>query len=121
MQARSVYVETHQPQHPHNVNVSPGEQLSMNYVLKPETCSISPAYSCVFEPPYSKPFEKSNLTPPLGFRILPLFRDSKIDLNVFGDVIVSHIPPWSQSEPQISVSDKIVKYSTNPEIHKQTF
>ena len=49
---------------------------------KLKTCPDNPAYSCVFEPPNSKVFEKSSLTPPLGLRILPLFEDSKIDLDV---------------------------------------
>ena len=44
---------------------------------------------CDFEPPNSKLFEKSKLTPPLGLRVLPLFEDSKIDLGVVDDVTVS--------------------------------
>ena len=67
----------------------------MNYVLKLKTCPNSPAYSCVFEPPNSKLFEKSKLTPPLGLRVLPLFQDLKIDLGVVDDVTVSDTPPWS--------------------------
>ena len=35
------------------------KKLSMNYVLKLKTCAENPAYSCVFEPPNSKLFEKS--------------------------------------------------------------
>ena len=65
------------------------KKLSMNYVLKLNTCPNNPAYSCVFEPPNSKLFEKSRLTPPLGVRILPLFEDSKIDLDVVDDTTVS--------------------------------
>ena len=45
----------------------------MNYVLKLKTCLDNPACSCVFEPPNSKLFEKSSLTPPLGLRILPVW------------------------------------------------
>ena len=77
------------------------KKLSMNYILKLKTCPDNPVYSCVFEPPNSKLFEKSRLTPPLGLRILPLFEDSKIDLDVVDDTTVSDTPPWSQSEPQI--------------------
>ena len=73
----------------------------MNYVLQLKTCPDNPAYSCIFEPPNSKLFEKSRLTPPLGLRILPLFEDSKIDLDVVDDTTVSDTAPWSQSEPQI--------------------
>ena len=76
----------------------------MNYVFKLKTCPDNPAYSCVFEPPNLKLFEKSNLTPPHGFRILPLFEDSKIDLDVVDDTTVTDTPPWSQSEPQICLS-----------------
>ena len=65
----------------------------MNYALKLKTFSSSPAYSCVFEPPNLKLFEKSSLTPPLGLRILPLFEDSKIDLDVVDDTTVSDTPP----------------------------
>ncbi|WP_419619623.1 hypothetical protein, partial [Thiolapillus sp.] len=65
----------------------------MNYVLKLKTCPDNPAYSCVFEPPNSKLFEKSRLAPPLGLRILPLFEDSKIDLDVVDDTAVSDTPP----------------------------
>ena len=77
------------------------KKLSVNYVLKLKTCPDNPAYSCVFEPPNSKLFQKSSLTPPLGLRIQPLFEDSKIDNDVVDDTTVSDINPWSQSEPQI--------------------
>ena len=73
----------------------------MNYVLKLKTCLNNPAYSCVFEPPNSKLFEKSKLTLPPGLRVLPLFEDSKIDLGWVDDVVVSDNPPWSQPEPHI--------------------
>ena len=69
------------------------KKLSMNHVLKLKTCPDNPAYSCVFELPNSKLFEKSSLTPPLGLRILPLFEDSKIDLDVVDDTTVSDTPP----------------------------
>ena len=69
----------------------------MNYVLKLKTCPNNPSYSYVFEPPNSKLFEKSKLTPPLGLRVLPLSEDSKIDLGVVDDVTVSETPPWRQS------------------------
>ena len=63
------------------------------------------------------------MTPPLGLQILPLFEDSKIDLDVVGDTTVTDTPPWSQSEPQICLS--LTKYfkkdSTNPEVYKQAF
>ena len=65
------------------------KKLSMNYVLKLKTCPNNPAYSCVFEPPSSKLFEKSSLTPSLGLLILSLFEDSKIDLDVVDDTTVS--------------------------------
>ena len=60
------------------------------------------------------------------FRILPLFEDSKIDLDVIDDTTVSDIPPRSQSEPQICLSlpkyeKKKKKDTTNPEVHKQAF
>ena len=84
-------------------------------VLKLKTCPDNPAYSCVFEPPNSKLFEQSSLTPPLGLRILPLFEDSKVDLDMVDDTTVSDTPPWSQSEPQISLSlTKHKKDTTNP-------
>ena len=66
--------------------------------------------------------EKSNLTPPLGLRILPLFEDSKTDLDVVNDTTVTDTPPWSQSEHQICLS--LTKYKTdftNPEVYKQAF
>ena len=62
------------------------------------------------------------MTPPLGLWILPLFEDSKIDLDVVDDTTVTDTPPWSQSEPQICLSlKKYKKYSTNPEVYKQAF
>ena len=88
---------------------------------------VPPAYalclcSCVFERPNLKHFEKSNLTPPLGLRILPLFEDPQIGSDVADDVIVSDIPPWSQSEIQIRLSvAKFKKDCTTTEIHKQAF
>ena len=51
------------------------KKLSTNYVIKQKTCPDNPVYSCVFEPPNSKLFEKYSLTPPLGLRILPLLED----------------------------------------------
>ena len=84
------------------------KKLSMNYVLKLKTCPDNPAYNCVFEPPNSKLFEKSSLTQSLGLRFLPLFEDSKTDLDIIDDITVSDTPPWSQSEPQICLS--LTKY-----------
>ena len=77
------------------------KKLSMNHVLKLKTCPDNPAYSCVFEPPNSKFFEKSKLTLSLGLCVLllPLFEDSKIDLDVVDDTTESDTPSWSQSEP----------------------
>ena len=83
------------------------KKLSMNYVLKLKICPDNPVCSCVFEPPNSELFEKSSLTPPLGLRILPLFEDSEIDLDMVDDTTVSDTPPLSQYEPQICLSDKI--------------
>ena len=77
---------------------------------------------CVFEPPNSKLFEKSKLTPPLGLRVLPLFEDSKIDLGVVDDVTVSDTPPWSLPEPHICLSlAKFKKECTIPEVYKRAF
>ena len=65
-------------------------------------------YGCVSETPISKHFEKYNLTPPLGLRILPLFKDSKIDLDVVDDTSVSYTLLLSQSKPpNLSVFDEI--------------
>ena len=90
-------------------------KLSMNYVLKLKTCPDNPAYSCVFEPLNSKLFQKSSLTPPLCLRILPLFEDSKTDLDVVDDTTVPDTPPWRQSEPQFCLSlTKYKKDTTNP-------
>ena len=98
------------------------KKLSMNYVSKLKTCPDNPAYSCVFEPPNSKCFEKSSLTPPFGLRILPLFEDSKIDLDTVDDNTVSGTPPWSQFKPQICPSlTKYKKDTTNPEVYKKAF
>ena len=88
----------------------------MNHVVKLKTCPDNPAYSCIFEPPNSKLFEGSSLTLPLGLRVLPLFEDSGIDLDVVDDTTVSDTPPWSQSEPQICLSLK--KYKKIPQILK---
>ena len=60
--------------------------------FKTKTRQDNPAYSCVFEPPNSKCFEKSNQTPPLGLQILPLFEDSKTDLDTVDDTTVSDTP-----------------------------
>ena len=98
------------------------KKLFMSYVLKLKTCPDNPAYSCVFEPTNSKLYENSNLTPPLGLRILPLFADSKIDLDTVDDTTVSDAPPKSQFEPQICLSlTRYKKDTTNPEVYKQAF
>ena len=78
--------------------------MSMNNVLKLKCCSNNPAYSCVFQPPNSKLFEHSKLTPLLGTRVLPLFEDSKIEFGVIDDVTVSDTPPWRQPQPHICLS-----------------
>ena len=92
----------------------------LNYVLKLKTCPNDPAYSCVFEPPNSKLFEKSELTPPRGLLVLPLFEDSKTDLGVVDDVTVSDTPPWRQPEPHICLSlTKFKKDCTSPDIYKR--
>ena len=96
------------------------KKLSVNYVLKLKTYPDNSAYSCVFEPPNSKLFEKSSLTLPLSHRIVPMFEDSKIDLGTVDDTTVSDTPPWSQSEPQVRLS--LIKYkkdTTNPEVYKE--
>ena len=60
------------------------------------------------------------MTPPLGLPGLPLFEDSKIDLDVVDHTTVSDTPPWSPSEPQICLSlTKYKKDTTNPEVYKQ--
>ena len=93
-----------------------------SYVLKLKSCLDNPAYSCAFEPPNSKRFEKSSLIPPLCLRILRPFEDAKIDLDVVDDTTVSDTRPWSQSEPQICPSlTKYKKDTTNPEVYKQAF
>ena len=95
----------------------------MNYVLRLKTCLNNPAYRCVFEPPNSKLFEHSKLTPLLGTRVLPLFEDSKIEFGVIDDVTVSDTPPWSQPQPHIclSMTRFFFKDCTSPEIYKQAF
>ena len=97
--------------------------MSMNYVLKLKTCPENPAYSCVFEPPNSKLFEKSTLTPPFGLQILPLFEDSKIYLDVVDDTTVTDIPLLGVNLKLISVylTKYLKKDSTNPEVYKQAF
>ena len=87
--------------------------------FKAKICSNNPAHSCVFEPPNSELFEKFILTPPLGRQILPLFEDSKIDLDVVEDITVSNTPPWSQ--PYFSVCNQVIEDCTNPAIYKQAF
>ena len=67
------------------------KKLSMEYVLKLKTRPDNPAYSCVFEPSNSKRFNKSSLTPQLDLRILPLFEDTKIDLDMVDDTTVSDV------------------------------
>ena len=62
------------------------------------------------------------MTPPLSLRILPLFEDSKIDLDMVDHTTVSDTPPWNQSEPQICLSlTKYKKDTTNPEVNEQAF
>ena len=81
----------------------------MKYVLKLKSCPDNPAYSCVFEPPNSKLFENSILTPPLGLRILPLFEDSKVDLDMVDDTIESGCVKKKKKEKVLSLV--VQKYS----------
>ena len=48
-------------------------------------------------------FQKFDLTPPLGLRILQLFEDFKIDLDIVDDITMQDTPLWSQSEPHVSL------------------
>ena len=92
----------------------------MNYVLKLKTCPNNPVYSCVFEPPNTKLFEKSSLTPPLGLHILPLFEDSKIDLVMVDDTTVSQFLGVNLNLRPVCLT-KYEKDTTNPEVYKQAF
>ena len=86
--------------------------LKLNTLVKLNTAVswvLTTQLTAVFEPPNLKPFEKSTLSPHLGLQILPLFEDSKIDLDVVDDTTVTDTPPWSQSEPQICLSLKKYK------------
>ena len=85
------------------------KKLPTSDVLNLKTCLDNPAYGCVFEPPNLKLFEKSKLTSPLSLRILPLFEDSKIDMDVTDDVTVSDNSPRSQFEHQICLSGNLKK------------
>ena len=66
-------------------------KVSVNYVLRIVLIAV------VLTITKLKLFEKSKLTLPLCFHILPLFEDSKIDLEVVDDITLSDTPPWSQS------------------------
>ena len=66
--------------------------------------------------------KKSNLAPPHGLRILLLFEDSKIYLDVVDNITVSGTSPWGQPEPQICLSlTKFKEDCTKLEIYKQAF
>ena len=91
------------------------KKLSMNYVSKLKLVLII-QLTAVFLNHQIQNSEKSSLTPSLGLRILPLFGDSKIDLDVADDTTVSDTPPWSQSEPQICLS--LTKYKKIPKTMK---
>ena len=97
-------------------------KLSANCAWKLKACPDNPAYSCVSELSNSKHFEKSSLTPPLGLQILPLFEDSKIDLDWLmtpqGQIPPPPPPPLNQSEPQIFLS---LTNTTNLEVYKEAF
>ena len=98
----------------------------MNYVLKLKTCPENPACSCVFEAPNSKLFGKSSLTPPLGLRILPLFEDSEIDLDVVDDTTVSGTPLGVNLNLRSiclrqTNQKKKKKDITNPEVYNKPF
>ena len=75
----------------------------MNYVLKLKTCPDNPAHAC-FRATELNTYRNIQPDSPLGLRILPLFKDSKIKLDVVDDTKVT---PWSQCEPQICLSDKM--------------
>ena len=60
---QSLYVEAHEPS-----LSSRRLKLSLNYVMKLNSCPNNPAYSCIFELQNAKLFEKSQfVTPPLGW------------------------------------------------------
>ena len=71
-----------------NVLKNRRKKMSMNYILKLKTCPEDQAYSCVFEPPNSKLFKKSNL-----------------DLDVVDDTTVNQLESVWTSD--LSVFDKI--------------
>ena len=51
--------------------------------------------TCVFLKTKLTFFENSNVSPLLGLRILPLFEDFDIDLDVIHDITVSDTHPYS--------------------------
>ena len=77
------------------------KKLSMNYVFRLKSSPNNTAYSCIFEPPNSKLFEKFGVTPPLGLRILPLFENSKIDCKYQISLFI--VPQWGAADAEIKV------------------
>ena len=64
-------------------------KLSLNNVIKLNSCPTNPTYSCVFELQNAKLFEKSQfVTPPLGLWMLPRLESSGLDLDVIDDTSV---------------------------------
>ena len=90
----------------------------MNYVLKLNTCPNNPAYSRVYEPnSFLFCFEKSNLTPPLRPRILPL----RIKKLTWVWLMTSQCQTFLlrvNLNQNLSLTN-LIKDRTNPEICKQ--
>ena len=96
--------------------------MSRNYILKLQFVLTLQFIAAFLNYQTENGFEKSSLTPSLGLRIVPLFADSKIDLNVDDDLTMSDTPPWSQSEPHVCVSlTTTTKRLHTPELYKHVF
>ena len=72
---QSLYEEAHE-----TPSYSLGFKLSLNYVIKLNSCPTNPANSGAFEPQNAKFYEKSQFfTPRLGLRMLPHLESSGLD------------------------------------------
>ena len=116
--AQSLYTEAHEPS-----LTTRRLKLSLNYVLKLKSLPVNPACSCVFEPENTKLFEESeSKVPPLGIRILPHWKKSKLNLNLVDDAPSLDIVPWKLLVPAVRFDlASFKKDTTNPEIYKQLY
>ena len=98
-------------------------KLSLQYAAKLKAFPTNPAYDCVFNPIYTKVFQKHETKiPPFGIRIKPHLEKIDFNFDQIFPVQIPKSPPWELPRPKFIFDlRKHKKSDTNPLIIQQHF